>query len=286
MEESDTKVTISGSVQYERTVTALQAAQVIALIESGSTLSSPGERITQRVPIEQDSEAGAPENPRDWIDESGAQTNSEKITALAGYWQETNSISVKIEDLKKLFVQVREQVPGNLHRDVTAAVKAGWVMEDPTGGYRLSRRGEDVLLKGFRGGATSPRRSNSKATNGGGQRKSSGQRKKLEVPAAFAGFETLPSTIEGMPSYQNMKKNYDKLLWALLLAKEQGIGGLSNQEVVWLTDYLGEAIPSNQVSATFDSANKKGYVNRAMSDNSIRITSAGEKYLGAMENSL
>jgi hypothetical protein len=80
-----------------------------------------------------------------------------------------------------------------------------------------------------------------------------------------------------------MKTNRDKLLWAVMSAKKHGINGLTNKQIEWLTDELGEGIPNKQVSAAFNAArNPHGYVNKSTQDDTIRITESGQTYLASV----
>jgi hypothetical protein len=93
--------------------------------------------------------------------------------------------------------------------------------------------------------------------------------------------------MDGVPAYSKMKSNKDRLLWALHFAKSQGIKGLANKDLAWLTDHLGAGVPNGQVSAAFSSGKSAGYMNRSTVDQTIRITEDGETYLktvGATES--
>ena len=85
--------------------------------------------------------------------------------------------------------------------------------------------------------------------------------------------------MEGLASYSKMKSDKDRLLWALHFAKGQGIKGLVNKDLAWLTDHLGAGVPSGHISGAARSAKSAGYLNRSTVDQTLRITEDGEIYL-------
>ena len=76
-----------------------------------------------------------------------------------------------------------------------------------------------------------------------------------------------------------MKSSKDKLLWALQFAKSNGINGLTNKDIGWLTDHLGIGIPTGHITGAFNGAKGGGYANRSTQDKTIRITEVGTEYL-------
>ncbi|MEJ1230873.1 MAG: hypothetical protein WDM88_10160 [Galbitalea sp.] len=89
--------------------------------------------------------------------------------------------------------------------------------------------------------------------------------------------------MEGFAPYAKMKTNRDKLLWAVMFAKEHGINGLTNKQIEWLTDELGDGIPNKQISAAYNQARTpNGYVNKSTQDETIRITESGQTHLATV----
>lgn len=288
MQEKSTRIQISGRVNYEAEISALAAGHIISYLEKGNSSHSPMGSTEQYSGIGA-SIASAPlvTSPREFLDRTGARTNAEKIAALAGFLNQDQDNGFKPEEIKKLFGQAREPTPRNFPRDFAAAVKSGWVMESENGRYRLTNRGLEAVQDGFSTDSTvSSNRSRSRAPKTGTRAKNSSPKKKTEKPLSLASIDEVLTTMDGFPNYHQMKTNVDKMLWCLLFAQGAGINRLSNQEITWLTDALGAGIPSKQVSATFDSAQKKGLVNKSTSDNLIRILPAGESYVRNLGNGL
>jgi hypothetical protein len=110
----------------------------------------------------------------------------------------------------------------------------------------------------------------------------SGNASKRAKPDIFASIDEFPAVLNGVPSYHQMPAEKHKLLWALLFAKKNGIKGLTNSAAVWLTDELGEGIPTKSLTARFNLLRKDGHANRSTTDSTLRITQSGEEYLKSL----
>ncbi|MFE9559469.1 hypothetical protein ACFYOD_39390 [Streptomyces sp. NPDC006703] len=104
----------------------------------------------------------------------------------------------------------------------------------------------------------------------------------IPVPEAFDGLDDIPTTLDGVIPYHRAKLKRDKLLWALKLAKHLGLEALQNTEAAWLTDKLGDGIPTRDMTGHFTGLHRRGFANRSMGDNAMRITEQGEEYLGSL----
>jgi hypothetical protein len=281
---SDTAVhlQLTGRIAYEDDITIGLATQIIALIHGATHLgmspSSAPASPTTSAPAEVTSRQRTVANPREALDVCGAKTNAERIVALAAYvLQDGEFETFTLDSIRPLFRRAREVTPKNITRDLDGAIRAGWIGEgDAKNELFLTAKSENVLEIGFdairakRTGATP------KARTGAGKKP-----RTTNKPEVFASIDTFPTTISGLPSYHQVKLKRDKALWAIKLAKDLGVPGLQNKDLVWLSDKLGEGIPSNDVNGHFRGLHRAGHVNRSTIDNVMRITEAGEGYLQA-----
>ncbi|MFJ4971865.1 hypothetical protein [Streptomyces sp. NPDC088755] len=88
--------------------------------------------------------------------------------------------------------------------------------------------------------------------------------------------------IDGIVPYHRVNLKRDKLLWSLKLAKDLGIEGLQGPKVAWITDKLGDAIPTRDMNGHFSGPRRVGYANRSMSGDAMRITELGEEHLRSL----
>ena len=278
MTEKPTLLSITGKLSYSDEITISQAARIIAFLNSDE---SEGNELAGSIldggPKSKKSKQKLVENAREAIDKSGAKKNPEKIVALGAYVLQDGGETFKAEDVKAQFRRARETAPGNFPRDLSLAISNGWIAEDAPGEFYLTNKVEGILEGGF---------SFSKSTSGGPKPRAASARKTKAAtakPEVFAGIDEFPITMEGFLPYSKMKTNRDKLLWVVMFAKGQGINGLSNKAVEWLTDHLGDGIPNKQITASFISAKTPhGYVNRSTQDQTIRITEAGQTHLASL----
>jgi hypothetical protein len=139
----------------------------------------------------------------------------------------------------------------------------------------ITDRAARVLETGFepiRGSGTKARTSGARKP-----RKTNGA-----VPVAFQEIDAIAPTIDGLIDYHKLKTKANRFLWAIYAAKHHGVAAVDNQEIVWLTDFLGDGISNKDISAYYNRLRQSGYLNRAIQDNKIRITPAGEDYLRSL----
>lgn len=272
-----TTIMISGKLSYTDEITIKQATQIIAYLnsEDGETL------IVRKDPISQDDKSQFSTkqvgNSREAISVSGAKTNPEKIVALGAYILRNGEETFRIEDVKTQFRSAREATPTNISRDLSAAIASGWITEGEGGELYLTAKVDTIFDGGFVFGTPA-------ITNRARSRpKRNGLGNKSSKPESLSSIDEFPTTMDGLKSYGKMKQNKDKLLWALMFAKSHGISGLQNKDVTWLTDHLGDGLPSKQVTAAFASAQRAGHANRSTQENTMRITGSGEIYLAEAE---
>ena len=279
-EDRPVKLTISGRLQFEDQITLAQAAHIVAYLDSGNAPTGPTHQSPQLRGL--GNLRGGLSNPREALDASRAKTNPEKIVALALYVaQDGSKETFSLEDIKPLFRRARESPPGNISRDFDVAIRAGWVSEAETKGeFFVTQKAAHVLEAGFetvRGAtASSGSRSRASRTAAGAKRT---KKTTAEIPEAFSKIHEISPTLDGYIDYHKLKTTTDKFLWAVNYAKSVGVPAVTNKDLVWLTDKLGEGIISGNIAANFRANHKSGNVNRSTQDQTIRITLKGENYL-------
>ncbi|KAB1650400.1 hypothetical protein [Pseudoclavibacter endophyticus] len=286
MSDNAITLTLSGKISYEDEITAPQAAQIITFLNAAEgsepTLGpAPGGGAEGGRPSagartrQQGGQAVA--SAREALDLSGAKTNPEKIIALAEYVLQDGGETFKVEDVKAQFRRARETPPGNFSRDLSAAVQAGWIAQGDGEEYYVTNKIQGI----FDGDFKFPKSGNGTRT------RASSKGTKAKTPEAFAAVDEFPTKLDGFPPYSKMKQNKDRLLWALEIAKVNDVKALTNKEIDWLTDHLGNGVPNKQITAAFNAAKRSNYANRSTQDKKIRITPDGEAYLktvGASES--
>lgn len=287
MEEIATvKLSITGKITYDDEITPTQAGQIIAFIGSTSgqantasqVFNAPsGHNVIAAATVQPVSRSLS---PREILESSEAKTNAEKIVAFASLvLGEGGKDTFTVEDIRPLFRRAREGAPANFSRDFDTAFKSGWVDESEIKGeYYLTQEALDAVEHGF----TQAKKASSRKARSSG--KTSKTRKALETPEAFKVFDSIPSQLEGIaPRYAELSNVNDRFLWVLAFAKKNGIDGLNNSEIVWVTDHLGATILTGNVKRHYDAMQKKGYVNRSMQTQNMRITEDGIKYLEGLQ---
>lgn len=282
-ETTQVQITLAGKLSYSDTISLSQAAQIIAFIDSSTLPSGFSSAPPPGSPL---GGTTGSRNPREALDTSGAMTNPEKIVAFALHVSQEGGKGVfTLEDVKPLFRRARESTPRNLGRDLDTAIKAGWVAEsNAKGEFYVTEKATRVLDTGFeeiRSGRVGARRP---GTSGRRPRTSASPKRprNTSTPDAFAGIDSIAPTIDGYVNYHKVDTKKDKLLWAVNAAKLVGVPSVTNQELVWLTDQLGEVITTKDIPAYYQRNQKDGYLNRSHQDNKIRILPKGEEYLKLM----
>jgi hypothetical protein len=289
------KLTFSGGLSFERDITLGQAGQILAFLDTSgpaTSTSAPVLALASTSPSASRMIGVVPgstmSNPREALEASGAKTNAEKIVAFALYvGQDGGKDTFTMEDIKPLFRRARETAPGNFSRDLAVAIRAGWVTESDTNGeYYVTGKAAQVFEHGFeglrqsQGNGSKTRQVKARTSGSKATRKAAAK----PVPEAFKDVEAIESTIEGYGNYHKLKKKADKLLWAVNAAKLLGVPSVTNQDIVWLTDQLGEGIATSDITAYYRLNSKPGYVNRTLQEKKIRITPTGEEYLKSLED--
>lgn len=296
----EVRLALSGRITFQQDISVAQGAQVIGLLqappEPTRPTSSPelpalpppvalkAEETPPDIPARDEArQRQHAEGPRQALELSGARTIPEQMTAFAAYLlQEESHETFTQRDVRRLFQRAREHKPTHFTREFDRAVQAGWIHEGETKGeFYLSQTAQNVIEDGFGDlRAKHARKPNSAgpAPRGGGRRKPHA----VPAPEAFASLDHIPTTLDGVIPYHRVKLKRDKLLWALKLAKHLGSEALQSSEAAWLTDKLGDAIPTRDMNSHFTGLQRRGFANRSLSDNAMRITEQGEEYLGSL----
>jgi len=282
-ETKPVKLKISGKLTFEDNITLAQAAQIVVFL---GTPGDPSMHQGNR-PLGRTSQAASATSasPREALETSGAKTNPEKIVALGLHvLQQDAKETFTLDDIRPLFRRAREPTPRNISRDLDGALKSGWIGESETKGeFYVMDKAMRVLQSGFADLRSTRSRLSSSRSSKPARKRAAGTAKKrrssVTTPEGFQNIDHVSPKIAGLPDYHKLKTKTDKFLWAVYAAKELGIASVTNQDLVWLTDALGDGIPAGQIAGYFRQNQQKGYVNRSMQTGKIRITPPGEEYL-------
>lgn len=129
----------------------------------------------------------------------------------------------------------------------------------------------DNSVSGNGGGATKPVRKAARKTKS----------TSAKIPERLQDID-LQTSLDGYPDFHALKKKADKLLWVLQFAHGAGLASLRNAEIVFLSDRLGDGIPSADINGYYKSNLKKGHVNRSLQDKTMRILPLGSTYLAGL----
>ncbi|MFF4491362.1 hypothetical protein ACFY0F_33750 [Streptomyces sp. NPDC001544] len=297
----EVRLALTGRIEFQQDITVAQGAQVISMLQAPPEPARPDsaserpalppapapepEEARLDIPARNDARPRRfVEGPRQALEFSGARTNPEKMTAFASYllWEEGHETFTQ-SDVRRLFQRSRERIPASFTRDFGRAVQVGWIHEgEVKGEFYLAQAARNVIEDGFDG--LRVRRGGKPAGAGSASRGGAPRRRPraVPVPEAFAGLDHIPTTLDGLIPYHRVKLKRDKLLWALELAKHLGVEALQNTEAAWLTDKLGDALPTRDMNGHFTGLHRRGFANRSMGDNAMRITETGEEYLGLL----
>jgi len=170
------KLTISGSgLKFERQVADSVIVRIIQLVLTGE---DAGSQVASTRGTRSDL-GGRKESIAEFFRRVNPTNNSEKLTTIATYLQETaGRRSFTPDDLRSQFRAVNEPPPANLPRDFKEALGKGWIAEehDAPGQHYVTQSGLDSVAASF--AASAPRR------GGKGRRKKRNAKANVnEVPA-------------------------------------------------------------------------------------------------------
>jgi len=295
---NEVRLVLSGRITFQQDISVAQGARVISFLHSTPEFEHPptspeplalpppdaleSKEDSIRAPSAGDSDPQQLiESPRQALELSGAKTIPEKMTAFGAFLlQEESRETFTHHDVRRLFQRSRERIPTHFAREFDSAVRADWILEGETKGeFYLSEAARNVIGDGFATLRAKQGRPDNPASS---SRKGTRRRRTVLVPEKFSELEHIPTTLDGLIPYHQVKLKRDKLLWTLSLAKHLGIDGLQNTEATWLTDKLGDGIPNRDINGHFTGLRRLGFANRSMTDNAMRITAKGEEYLESL----
>lgn len=153
-------VSIDGNgIKIQKSVPAHIARQMVNVIMGGAIPCEPVSR--QEAPVSKNSSSGTGHAPpsggrrtslREFLDESKASRNPDKITAIAEYLVVHEAIELFTrDDIKGRYRVAGEAAPANFPRDFAWAVKNGWVAEDTKtqGSYYVTQKGRAAIDNKF-----------------------------------------------------------------------------------------------------------------------------------------
>lgn len=154
-------VSIDGNgITIQKNVPAHIARQMINAIMGGAIVDESVSR--KEVPVSKnDTSSNRDHGPplgglrtslREFLDESQASRNPDKITAIAEYLLVHEAIELFTrDDIKGRYRAAGEAAPANFPRDFAWAVKNGWVAEDlkSLGSYYVTRKGRAAINNKF-----------------------------------------------------------------------------------------------------------------------------------------
>jgi hypothetical protein len=147
--DEDFALTLVGDgISIEKRVNKQVAMAVVAaVLGNGPTAVAGGHRNADQRPLSR-----LASSPREFLTDSGATNNPQKIVTL-GYYicQNEESENFSNDDLREHFRKAHEAIPKNISRDLGSAIKAGWIHETPgkTGRYYITNTGRRLVEDKF-----------------------------------------------------------------------------------------------------------------------------------------
>lgn len=156
MEDTNAEKTLEISVTGEgvsitQEVDQRTAREIINILMGGSPEYTRGSRpFRQGRSDTEDSETRTqrPLSLREYLDETEARRNPDKIVAIGEYMSEHEEVpEFSRDDVKSRFKLAGEAAPRNFARDFAWAVSNGWVAEDPKtpGSFYVTKKGRDAI---------------------------------------------------------------------------------------------------------------------------------------------
>ena len=105
------------------------------------------------------------ESLREYVNRLGPRTEAQRILTFAGYIKKHRGHdSFDRNAMKSLYREAQEVVPANLSRDISNAIRKGWVADDveKSGSFYVTNSGEKMLESGELPGITRKRAKRSK----------------------------------------------------------------------------------------------------------------------------
>lgn len=141
-------------IKIERQIPEQLALQIISLVMGGSQpVLSVAKSFLPKPPTGIIPHSGGMKlSLREFMDSAGAKRNPEKIVAIGAYLiQEHGQDGFTRKDVKALFKNAGEPLPGNYTRDFNWAVSNGWLAANPSAPneYFVTNTGFEAIKNSF-----------------------------------------------------------------------------------------------------------------------------------------
>ena len=150
--EKQYKLALGGDgIKIEKEIPESLALQVVSLVMGGHSagILAPKSHLTAG---QKSLASGARLSVREYMDDTGAKRNPEKIVAIGAYLMEQlNQEAFTRKEVKLQFKNAAEAVPGNYTRDFDWAVSNRWLAPS-TGShkdYYVTKKGLDAIASEF-----------------------------------------------------------------------------------------------------------------------------------------
>jgi len=268
-------IQITGSgLSFQGKTDVFKAGQVIAFLHAPSGRSgpiSPSSASLTTSPVLTSRGMISGKSPREFIVESGAKTNPQKILALAKYWMDLGGgtkETFSLSDIRPLFSKAGEPLPGNLSRDAQAAVRLSYIHDQGDEEYIITNTGLQALDESFQNeSADRPKPA---------RKQRSSEAKKSDIRENVKTME-ITVTMSDFPSYWDLKTKNLRILWILEYAAQKGVDGLHRPEICFLASKVRDAIVQNNLSGLTETSVRKGYL--VQQGDIMRITQPGVNFL-------
>lgn len=137
-------------VAIQREIPEQVAVNVIALIMGGRVAG--GRVVDSRGPARSASISTTGTSPGEFLTDTGVKRNPDKIVALAVYMtDELGKDSFSRDDVRRMFQEAGEPIPGNFTRDFTWAVRNRWIgaVIGSSNEYRVTNKGREAVQQKF-----------------------------------------------------------------------------------------------------------------------------------------
>lgn len=145
-------------ITVERAISNDQLVTVLSIVLGGSrALAGAVAPATRTGSGREDSLSGSSRPGmalREYLNDVVPKSSPQKLVVAALYQRETlEKEATGRDEFKTLLQRAGEQIPKNLGRDISVAVRSGWLEEDhaEAGRYYVTRTGEDAVRNRFGG---------------------------------------------------------------------------------------------------------------------------------------
>lgn len=148
-EDLDFKVSLMGpGISVERSLSEANAFCVLAAIMGKSTVSNAQEESNSRLEQQQ----RRPISLREFMSDVSPSTHIERIATIGTYLHDFKGApAFSKSDIEEGYRSAREQMPGNLSRDISKAVAAGWLDDaGEKGKFHVTNSGASAVESKFK----------------------------------------------------------------------------------------------------------------------------------------